>query len=98
MGYHTKRILTSLLPNNIFCLILHFVLPLKYHYQPFSKYPGMHGRVSLFGNHQDFCLVTVFDRVSDIVENLEITISDLVKCKNDVTDNGCARGRVHQQK
>jgi len=38
----------------------------------------------------------LFDRLRDIVEDLEITVADLSKWKKDVIDNGCSRCSVKQ--
>ena len=38
----------------------------------------------------------LFDRLRDVVEELEITVADLNKWKKDVVDNGCSRCSVKQ--
>jgi len=38
----------------------------------------------------------LFDRLRDIVEELEVTVADLSKWKKDVVDNGCSRCSVKQ--
>ena len=56
-------------------VVLCFVLPAKWHYPSFANTSWMHGCVSPFCNHQDFCLITVliFKNPS---RNLDVLISN----------------------